>query len=140
MPQSSSTLSRRRVAVTGLGAVTPVGRTAAETWTNLVAGRSGIGPITQFDATLCPVKIAGEVRDFDPTAARGPGVRPYGSDGHVVTAPLIPKETRKFGRYAQFGLAAALEAYLDSGLDAVRDGLDPERLGANVGVGLGSMF
>jgi 3-oxoacyl-[acyl-carrier-protein] synthase II len=137
MPQSPAQ-SRRRVVVTGLGAVTPVGLTVAETWSSLVAGRSGIGPITQFDAAACPVKIAGEVRGFDPTAARF-SLRPHGASGPEVTAPLIQKETRKFGRFTQLGLAAATEAYADSGLDDVRDRLSPERCGANLGVGIGGL-
>ncbi len=136
--QQHPVVPRRRVAVTGLGAVTPVGLTAAETWTNLVAGRSGIVPITRFDASACPVKIGGEVSGFDPTTARC-CVHPRGPGSPEVIAPLIPKETRKFGRFTQFGLAAALEAYVDSGLDGVRDRLDPQRCGANVGVGLGGL-
>jgi 3-oxoacyl-[acyl-carrier-protein] synthase II len=133
-----SAQTRRRVAVTGLGALTPVGLSAPDTWSSLIAGISGIGPITHFDAGPCPVKIAGEVRGFDPTAARY-SVRPNGATGELVAAPLIPKETRKFGRFTQLGLGAALEAYVDSGLDSVRDRLDPERCGANLGVGIGGL-
>jgi 3-oxoacyl-[acyl-carrier-protein] synthase II len=133
-----ATSPKRRVAITGIGAITPLGLTAAETWSGLVAGRSGIGRITHFDPESCPVKIAGEVRGFDPTAARFE-LRPYGSAGEVLNAPLIQKETRKFGRFTQLGLAAGLEAYADSGLDAVRDTLPPERFGTNLGVGLGGL-
>lgn len=128
----------RRVVVTGLGTVTPVGNTLPETWASLVAGRSGIGAITRFDAGTCPVKIAGEVRGYDATTPRC-SVRPYGTQGHEVTAPMAPKEPRKFGRFTQLGLGAALEAYVDSGLDQIRDRMDPERLGANLGLGVGGL-
>jgi len=138
MSQAAATQPCRRVVVTGLGAITPVGLTAVDTWKNLVAGRSGIGPITRFDATTCSVKIAGEVKDFDPTRPMF-SLKPTGSAGEVLTAPLIPKEVRKFGRFTQFGLQAGLEAYADSGLDTIRDQLDPERCGVNLGVGLGGL-
>ncbi len=130
--------SRRRVAITGIGAVTPLGLTAAETWAGMIAGRSGIGRITHFDIDPCPVKIAGEVKGFDPTQATYT-LRPRGANGPIVTAPLIQKETRKFGRFTQLGVAAGLEAYADSGLDSLRDALPPERMGANLGVGLGGL-
>lgn len=131
-------MPRRRVVVTGLGAVTPLGINLAETWASLTAGRSGIGPLTRFDASACPVKIAGEVRGFDPVKERF-DLYPRGPEGEPLKAALTPKETRKFGRFIQLGLAASLEAYTDSGLDRVRDRLRPERLGANLGVGLGGL-
>ncbi len=137
MSQETSS-PRRRVAVTGIGGVTPLGLTAAETWESLGAGRSGIGPITRFDTTGCPVRIAGEVKGFDPTAARF-DLRPRGAAGDPLTAALIPKETRKFGRFSQIGLTAGVEAYADSGLDGIRETLRPERCGVNVGVGLGGL-
>lgn len=138
MSQPAATQPLRRVVVTGLGAVTPVGLNARETWQNLVEGRSGIGPITRFDAAPSPVKIAGEVKGFDPTRAEY-SLRPFGASGDELKAALIPKEVRKFGRFTQLGLAAGLEAYADSGLDGIRDRLDPERCGVNLGVGLGGL-
>ncbi|MGH8019482.1 MAG: beta-ketoacyl-ACP synthase II [Opitutaceae bacterium] len=134
----AATSPKRRVAITGIGAVSPLGLTAAETWAGMIAGRSGIGRITHFDADPCPVKIAGEVKGFDPTQAKYT-LRPHGAEGAVVTSPLIQKETRKFGRFTQLGVAAGLEAYADSGLDSLRDSLPSERMGTNLGVGLGGL-
>ncbi len=129
----------RRVAITGLGAVTPVGLTAPATWSALTAGRSGIGRLERFDAAECASRIAGEVRNFDPVAPRCSPVYPRGAAGGAVTAPLSPKEVKKLGRFSHLGLAAGLEAYADSGLDAVRGTLRPERIGVNLGVGLGGL-
>ncbi|HEU5081027.1 MAG TPA: beta-ketoacyl-ACP synthase II [Opitutaceae bacterium] len=135
-------IPKRRVVITGLGAITPVGLNAAETWKSLVAGRSGIGVISRFDPTGCPVQIAGEVRNFDPAApifAPEKAVRPRGSSGEPVVSPVSPKEVKKLGRFAHLGLAAGLEAYVDSGLDAHRAAISPERIGVNIGVGLGGL-
>jgi 3-oxoacyl-[acyl-carrier-protein] synthase II len=136
MPASNPS---RRVAITGLGAVTPVGLTAPATWSAFTAGRSGIGPITRFDASGCTARIAGEVRGFDPTAPIAFPVRPRGRDSDPVSAPLSPKDVRKLGRFTHLGLGAGLEAYVDSGLDSVRDVIAPERIGVNLGVGLGGL-
>ena len=130
---------RRRVAITGLGAVTPVGLTAPATWAALTAGRSGIVRIERFDAAECASRIAGEVRNFDPVATRCAPVRPRGPAGEAVTAGLSPKEIKKLGRFSHLGLAAGLEAYADSGVDAIRGTLRPERMGVNLGVGLGGL-
>ena len=110
--------SNRRVVITGLGAVTPVGLSAPDTWASLVAGKSGIGAITHFDATGCTARIAGEVRGFDPTAAIATPVHPRGPGSDPVTQALTPKDIRKLGRFTHLGVAASLEAYIDSGLDA----------------------
>lgn len=122
-----------------MGAVTPVGLTAPSTWDSLIAGRSGIGPITRFDATGCSARIAGEVRDFDPTVPLAHPVRPRGSNGEPVVGAVTHKDMRKLGRFSHLGLTASLEAYVDSGLDAVRDSLPSERMGVNLGVGLGGL-
>jgi 3-oxoacyl-[acyl-carrier-protein] synthase II len=135
----SSSPASRRVAVTGLGAVTPVGLTAPATWSALTAGRSGIEPITHFDAAGCASQIAGEVRGFEPTAPLASPVHPRGRSGEPVRGALTPKDVRKLGRFSHLGLAAGLEAYVDSGLDAHREGLAPERIGVNLGVGLGGL-
>ena len=132
-------MSARRVVITGIGAVTPVGLTAKETWANLVAGRSGIGPITRFDATGCAARIAGEVRGFEPTATLPAALRPRGEAGEPITQSFTPKDVKKFGRFSHLGVAAALEAYADSGLDAVRGTLSNERMGVNLGVGIGGL-
>lgn len=124
--------------ITGLGAVTPLGLTVPETWAALTAGRSGIGAVTRFDASGCTARIAGEVKGFDPTAAIA-AVRPYGAAGDLVTAAVGPKDVKKLGRFSHLGLAASLQAYVDSGLDACRETLAPERIGVNLGVGLGGL-
>jgi 3-oxoacyl-[acyl-carrier-protein] synthase II len=129
----------RRVAVTGLGAITPVGLSVRETWASLIAGRSGIGPITRFDAMGCTARIAGEVKGYDPTAPMAAPVYPRGRAREPVASPLTLKEIRKLGRFTHLGLGAGLEAYIDSGLDLVRDSLPAERAGVNLGVGLGGL-
>ena len=129
----------RRVAITGLGAVTPVGLTAPATWDSFTAGRSGIGPITRFDASGCTARIAGEVKGFDPTAPLASLLHPRGPDANAVTAALSHKDLRKLGRFAHLGIVAGLEAYVDSGLDSFRGSIPPERIGVNLGVGLGGL-
>jgi len=129
----------RRVAVTGLGAVTPVGLTAPATWSALVAGRSGIGAITRFDATGCNARIAGEVRDYDPAAPIAVPVHPRGKGADPVSAAVSPKDVRKLGRFTHLGVGAGLEAYVDSGLDSSRGSIASERMGVNLGVGLGGL-
>ena len=130
---------RRRVVVTGLGAISPLGLNAAETWEGLAAGRSGIGPITRFDATGCTARIAGEVKGFEPTKALAVALHPRGAAGEALTAVFTPKDAKKFGRFTHLGAAAAVEAYADSGLDAHRDSMNAERMGVNLGVGLGGL-
>src|SRR6516225_10072268 len=112
-------MSRRRVVVTGLGLVSPVGIGVEASWSALVAGRSGIGPITLFDASTFPTRIAGEVKNFDPTQF------------------MDRKEARRNDRFIQFALAAADMAMKDSGIDMSKE--DPERVGAIVGAGIGGL-
>src|SRR5437870_8998325 len=97
-PHSLTSPSMTRVVVTGLGAVTPVGNDAPSTWRAAVAGESGIDFIRAFDASGLPVRIAAEVKDFDPSAVAS------------------PKELRKLDRNVVFALAAAREAIMDAGL------------------------
>jgi 3-oxoacyl-[acyl-carrier-protein] synthase II len=112
---------------------------AVETWEGLVHGRSGIGPITRFDAALCSARIAGEVRGFDPTKALASPLFPRGRERDPVLAPFTPKDLKKFGRFTHLGVTAAVEAYSDSGLDPHRASLDSERMGVNLGVGIGGL-
>ncbi len=139
MSSNPSTQPRRRVAITGLGAVTPCGNSAAETWAALIAGRSGIGRITRFDPTGCTAQIAAEVKNFDPTKPLATPLHPRGPGGEPLTQALTPKDLKKFGRFTHLGAAAAVEAYADSGLDAHRAALNAERMGVNLGVGLGGL-
>ena len=110
----------RRVVITGVGAVSPVGNTAEETWSSLIAGKSGIGPITHFDTSdpACKVKLAAEVKDFDPSL--------YMEKGDI----------RKSDLYSQYAMAAAVQAMQDSGLEG---NIDSQRLGVYVGSGIGGM-
>ena len=110
----------RRVVITGVGAVSPVGNTAEETWGSLIAGKSGIGPITHFDTSdpACKVKLAAEVKDFDPSL--------YMEKGDI----------RKSDLYSQYAMAAAVQAMRDSGLEG---NIDSQRLGVYVGSGIGGM-
>jgi len=134
-----ASIPARRVVITGLGAVTPCGNTAPETWAALTAGRSGIGRITRFDSTGCTAQIAGEVRNFDPARPLPAPLHPRGPGSEPITQAITPKDVKKFGRFTHLGAAAAVEAYADSGLDAHRATLDPERMGVNLGVGLGGL-
>jgi 3-oxoacyl-[acyl-carrier-protein] synthase II len=112
-------VSRRRVAVTGLGIVCPVGNTVEEAWGNLVAGKPGIGPITHFDAAAFACRIAGEVKGFD------------------VSAYLPAKEARHMDAFIHYGLAAAIQAWKDSGLMVTE--ANAERIGVNIGSGIGGL-
>ena len=109
----------KRVVITGLGAITPLGNTAPETWTALVNGVSGIAPITAFDATNFKTPFAGEVKGFDPTAV------------------IDKKEARKMDRYSQFSVCVAEEAMRDSGLDLEKE--DRSRVGVIWGSGMGGL-
>jgi 3-oxoacyl-[acyl-carrier-protein] synthase II len=135
----TTTSPARRVVITGIGAVTPCGNSAPETWHSLVEGRSGIGRITRFDPTGCSAQIAGEVRNFDPARTLPSQLRPRGPSSDPVTQALTPKDLKKFGRFTHLGVGAAVEAYADSGLDAHRAALPPDRMGVNLGVGLGGL-
>jgi len=134
-----STPSRRRVVITGVGAITPCGNSAPDTWAALVAGRSGIGRITRFDATGCTARISGEVKNFEATRTLPQALRPRGEAGELLTQVFNAKDAKKFGRFTHLGASAAIEAYADSGLDAHRATLNPERMGVNLGVGLGGL-
>lgn len=110
---------KRRVVVTGLGAVTPIGNTVEEFWAGIRAGKVGIGEITRFDTTDYKVKVAAEVKDF------------------VAKERMDFKAARRMEPFSQYAVAAALEAYEDSGLDISKE--DPFRAGVIVGSGIGSL-
>src|SRR6476660_5341130 len=98
-PMQNAPLPARRVVITGIGAVTPCGNTAADTWASLIAGRSGIGRITRFDPTGCTAQIAGEVRNFDPARPLPAPLRPRGPSSDPVAQALTQKDVKKFGRF-----------------------------------------
>ncbi len=112
-------MSRRRVVVTGLGIVCPVGNRVKEAWTNIRAGKSGITRITRFDASPFASQIAGEVKNFD------------------VSTVLTPKEARRVDVFIHYGVAAAAEAIKDAGLESHPK--NAERIGVNVGSGIGGL-
>ncbi len=108
-----------RVVITGMGAITPLGNDVETFWRNVVAGRSGVGPITLFDASAMKTRIAAEVKGFDPEAWFG------------------RKEARRMDRYAQFALAATQQALQDARLDPAH--VDRERVGVILGTGIGGI-
>ncbi len=116
-------MNRRRVVVTGLGCVSPVGNTVAESWTSLLAGRSGIDLITQFDASALACRFAGEVKGFN------------------VGDYIAEKEARHMDRFIHLGLAAAAQAVADSGLPTgeALSSDQAERFGCNIGSGIGGL-
>jgi 3-oxoacyl-[acyl-carrier-protein] synthase II len=111
----------RRVVVTGMGMLTALGNDVSSSWEGLVAGRSGIGPITAFDPSRLQARIAGEVKDFD------------------ASNVLDRKEMRRTDRYIQFGLVASREAMDQAGLPARLEGEEAERTGVILGTGLGGV-
>ncbi|MBL8540426.1 MAG: beta-ketoacyl-ACP synthase II [Betaproteobacteria bacterium] len=112
-------MSRRRVVVTGLGIVSPVGNSIDAAWANVREGRSGIGPITRFDASAFSSRIAGEVKDFDPA--------------RYISA----KEARRYDTFVHYGVAAAVDAIADAGLVVTEE--NAERIGVNIGSGIGGL-
>jgi len=111
-------MTRRRVVVTGIGIVSPVGTGVSRAWENLTAGRSGIGPITRFDSSRLGSQIVGEVKDFD-------------------SSVLPAKELRRMDIFIHYGLAASIEALKDAGIEA--QPANAERIGALVGSGIGGL-
>ncbi len=112
-------MSRRRVVVTGLGIVSPIGNTVAEAWSNCLAGKSGITRITRFDPSRLACQIAGEVKGFD--------IAPY----------MSPKEARRMDLFIHYGMAAGLQAWRDSALKVTPE--NAERVGVNFGSGIGGL-
>ena len=112
-------MSKRRVVVTGVGIVSPLGIGVGESWSHLLAGKSGIGRITHFDASSLSVRIAGEVKGFD------------------ATKFMTAKDARRMDVFIQFGMAAGTEAILDSGITVTEQ--NAERIGVNLGSGIGGL-
>src|SRR2546421_603726 len=111
---------KRRVVITGLGVITSLGETVDGLWENVCAGKSGIGPITRWDASTFPVRFGGECTSFDVTR--------YGLD---------KREAKRLDRFGQFGLAASINAVKDSGVDFTKE--DPYRCGVLIGSGIGGI-
>ncbi|MFZ5502609.1 MAG: beta-ketoacyl-ACP synthase II [Pseudomonadota bacterium] len=112
-------MSKRRVVITGLGIVSPVGIGVADNWKNIVAGNSGIGGITHFDASQMACQVAGEVKGFD------------------VTQFISAKDARRMDRFIHLGLAAGIEAFKDAALEVTEQ--NAERIGVNIGSGIGGL-
>ena len=113
-------MARRRVVITGLGIVSPVGNTVEEAWQNILAGRSGIAHVTKFDASTFPAQIAGEVKNFD------------------ITNYISAKDARRMDTFIHFGMAAGIQAVRDAGLDK-ENAVDLERVGVAIGSGIGGL-
>jgi 3-oxoacyl-[acyl-carrier-protein] synthase II len=114
-------VSQRRIVVTGLGLLSPVGNTVAACWDSVCNGRSGVGPVTEFDVSQMKTRIAGEIRDFE------------------VTDFVPGKEARRYDKFMHYGLAAAQEAMSEAGLLEENNGIDPERVGFALGAGIGGI-
>ena len=112
-------MAKRRVVITGLGIVSPVGFGVSQAWQSIINGKSGIGRITHFDPSLFACQIAGEVKDFD------------------VTQYLPAKDARRMDRFIHFGLVAGMEAFKDSGIEVTEQ--NAERIGVNIGSGIGGL-
>jgi 3-oxoacyl-[acyl-carrier-protein] synthase II len=112
-------MTRRRIVVTGLGAISPIGNDVAQSWDNALAGVSGIAQITKFDASAFPTQIAGEVKGFD------------------ILQYMTAKEARHFDTFIHYGVAASLQAFRDSGLEVTEQ--NAERMGCIVSSGIGGL-
>ena len=113
-------MSRRRVVVTGVGAVTPVGLSAAESWENIVAGKSGVAPLTLFDVSDFSVQFGASVKNFD------------------VETVIPRKDAKKMDTFIHYGIAAAKEAIEDAGLEITEE--NAERIGVSIGSGIGGLL
>jgi 3-oxoacyl-[acyl-carrier-protein] synthase II len=114
-------VSQRRIVVTGLGIISPVGNTIDAAWDSICNGRSGIGPVTELDVSELNTQIAGEIRDFE------------------VTDYIEGKEARRFDTFMHYGLAASKDAISEAGLPDDSSGIDPERVGFAIGAGIGGI-
>ncbi len=114
-------MSDRRIVITGLGLLSPVGNSVEEAWLAIREGKSGIGPVTGFDVSQLNTRIAGEIRDFDPARY------------------MDEKEARRSDRFLQYGIAAGVQAIEDAGLNLDDAGINPERVGFAIGAGIGGI-
>ena len=112
-------MSKRRVVVTGLGVVSPVGNDASSAWASILAGRSGIGPVARFDAASFPTRFGGEIRELS--------LEPY----------MTPKDARRMDAFMQYGVVAGMQAMRDSGLEVTE--ANSERIGVLMGSGMGGL-
>jgi len=114
-------VSQRRIVVTGMGLVCPVGNSVASSWEAICLGRSGIGPVTEFDAALLSTRIAGEIRNLD-------------------LSPFIEeKDARRYDKFMHYGIVASIQAITEAGLASADAGIDPERIGFAIGSGIGGI-
>ncbi len=114
-------MSDRRIVITGLGLLSPVGNNVEDAWLAIREGKSGIGPVTEFDVSQLNTRIAGEIRDFDPAQF------------------MDEKEARRSDKFLQYGIAAGVQAIQDAGLTLSDAGIDPERVGFALGAGIGGI-
>ncbi|MBV8742962.1 MAG: beta-ketoacyl-ACP synthase II, partial [Sinobacteraceae bacterium] len=112
-------MSKRRVVVTGLGIISPVGSTVKSAWETILRGQSGIGPISKFDVSAFPVRFGGAVRDFD------------------VAQYITPKDARRMDEFMHYGIAAGIQAMSDCGIDIAQ--VDANRCGVVCGAGIGGL-
>ena len=112
-------MSKRRVAITGIGILSPLGNDLASSWDGIVNGRSGIGPITHFDASAFATRIAGQVKDFD------------------ASQWIAAKDIKKMDPFVHYGVAAALMSIADAGLEVSGEAAD--RIGVAIGAGIGGL-
>ena len=113
-------MSKRRVVITGLGMISPVGNSVPDAWDNVLSGKSGITRISRFDSSAFASQIAGEVKDFD------------------VTSYLSAKDARRMDIFIHYGMAAGIQAVKDAGIDDINGSrLEGERIGVNIGSGIG---
>lgn len=112
-------MQTRRVVVTGLGLLSPLGNTVASSWDGILAGKSGIGPVDSFDISGYPTRFGGPIRDFD------------------AGEYMRPKDARKYDPFVHYGVAAAVQALADSGLEV--ESFDPDRIGVSIGSGIGGI-
>ena len=112
-------MSQRRIVVTGMGLVCPVGNTVESAWEAICQGRSGIGPVTEFDVSQLATRIAGEIRDFD------------------VTRYIEEKDARRYDKFMHYGIAASIQAIEEAGLTS--ESVDRTRVGLAVGAGIGGI-
>ena len=113
-------MSKRRVVITGLGAISPVGNTVAESWSSIINGKSGIGPIERFDVSEFSTRIGGAIKGFD------------------VTQYIPEKEAKKMDSFIHYGMAAGIQAFEDSGLEVTEE--NAVRIGVVIGAGIGGIF